>query len=103
MLIDNNMELWLETQSLSGQTVIVAFVKSPKAEQLQYQFQVALKTLSGRSNSKQGGTLELAASQATALGRLQLHMRPEDSCTINISLENDSVLIGNYAFKCPQE
>ena len=101
MAIDSDIQLWLETRSQAGQTVVTPYLKSSRAKHVHYQTDVTLNTAGGTSSIRQGGEVDTVPGRGTAIGQVAMHYTKTDACHIRIRLHNGGELIGNYIFGCP--
>lgn len=100
LLADMNLQVWLETVPDARPRIIVPYVQSPAAGDLQYKLTVTRQGPSGSSNISQGGGIHIRANSPTALTRLSLSIDENDSCHIELILLSDGVASGAYQFDC---
>ena len=102
MVADADLQVWLDTQSQTGQTVVVPYVKSAQDAQVSYRMDVIKRGKSGFSRVSQHGTVKAAAAAPTALSRLALGVQTEDECHIELVLRDGDHALGTYRFDCPR-
>ena len=102
MITYADLQVWLDTQPGAGQCVIVPYVESVSDLRAQYQIEVSSSGNSGSSHISQGGVVNLAARQPTALSRFSLGLHNGDNCSIDLVLRDGEQEIGRYRFACPR-
>ena len=102
MMADTAMALqvWIDTRSEPGQTVLTPYIKSAQAIQVDYSMSLSMNGKSGKSRINQGGKVNAAAATPTALSRMRIHLRQEDACDIELVLRNGGKELGTYHFDC---
>jgi hypothetical protein len=104
MIADADLQVWLDTQSNAGQTVMIPYVKSVNDIELKYRMELVQQSGSGNSRVSQQGTLAAAAAQPTAVARAAVGQQKGGECRIELVLRNNvnNKELGTYHFDCPR-
>ena len=101
MLVDDNIQVWLETDSTRGK-LITPYIQSAQPRTLQYRVQASKEGTSGRSQISQSGTVTMEGDQPKALGTIGMSVSASDTCRIELSLTEAGELIATYVLPCPR-
>lgn len=102
MIADINLQVWLETDANTHPATLIPYVQTTKDATLQYQLYAIKTGRSGTSRVGQSGTVNVPASQPTALSKLSLSTTKSDACQIEVILTRSGVKLGTYHFDCPE-
>lgn len=102
MVADANLQVWLDTQASTGQTLVVPYVKSEKDRQIGYRMEVIQRGGAGTSRISQQGQVKAVAAAPTSLGRVAFGMWQGGECRIELVLTENGAQLGVYRFDCPQ-
>jgi hypothetical protein len=98
----SDMQVWIDSQVIAGQTIVVPYVKSDIDRNMRYRLDVIKKGASGLARISQGGTVLAVAEKPVSLSRTSIDVRQNDTCTLEIVLTEKGVAIGTYRFDCPR-
>lgn len=101
MVVDLNLQVWLDAQSTPTQTLVIPYLQSPRELQLQYRLHLVRHGAAGNSDIAQGGAVRLLANQPTALSRLSFDANAAADCNIDLQLQQEGQTVGVYHFDCP--
>lgn len=102
MLADSpDIQVWLDSQPNAAQTIVTPYVRSTRDMQLNYRMSVVRFGKGGTSRISQGGNVKTDADTATALSHISFGNHVQDECTIELTLLEGEVRIGDYRFDCP--
>ena len=100
MIADANIQVWLDTQTQLGQTVLVPYVKTVATTQVDYSMSVIKTGKSGNSRINQGGKVNAVAAEPIALSRMSINLNKDDACHVELVLRDNGKEIGTYNFDC---
>jgi hypothetical protein len=102
MVADANLQVWLDTQANTGQTLLVSYVRSAKDMHIGYRMEVIQRGGAGTSRISQQGQVKAVAEAPTSLGRVALGMQKNAECRIELVLTENGAELGVYRFDCPR-
>ena len=99
MVVDHNIQIWLETEASS---IITPYVQSDIPRKLEYRVRASKRGQSGRSEVTQSGKVSIQSGEPVALGTIGMSLSPRDECHIELSLTDGGVLVATVVLDCPQ-
>jgi len=100
MVVDADLQVWLDTQATAAQIVIVPFVKSTRDMHIQFRMDVVRKRDGSTSHVSQQGMVATAGTTPTALARVVLGGQTGGECRVELSLREGERSVGTYYFNC---
>ena len=100
MLLDTDLQVWLDTGHQAEQLLVVPHARSARAISATYDLVVRKSGASGTSRITQQGKVKLAPGDATPLSRFALDLHTGDECRVEILLREGDAVIGRYEFDC---
>lgn len=98
MIVDADLQVWLDTQVFAGQTVVVPYVLSVSERQLTYRLEVRQASGAGTSRISQNGRVNANAASPTALSKVAL--QNAHGCQVEVVLTEGVQQLGTYRFDC---
>lgn len=102
MIADTDLQVWLDAQANTSQTIVVPYVKSAKDVQLNFRMDVIQHSGAGTSRISQQGRVNAPAAQPTPLGRVALGVQKDGECRVELTLNSGDQRLGAYHFECPR-
>ena len=102
MAVQDELQVWLDTDANMGQTMVVPYVKSVQAMDMHFNMEVLQTGPAGSSRINQRGRVHVDADRAVPLAWLTLGSRKEGECKVEVSLSQGGKQLGVYRFDCSQ-
>lgn len=101
MMVDADVQVWLDTTNSTRPGVIVPYVVSDHPRDIRYRLRAVQAGGGGRAVIGQTGAVRLSANVPTALSILALSRRSGDHCEIEVTLTGADLPQRRYVFDCP--
>lgn len=99
---DINLQIWLETGTVSHPALIVPYVQSKRDQIIRYRVASLNEGRNGSTRIKQAGQTQVVANQPTALTHLTIARTATDHCLITIVVDTVQGEQKTYRFECPK-
>ena len=100
MVADADIQVWLDTQAIAGQMIVVPYVRSARDMQVNFRMDVIQQGGGGSSRISQQGLTSAIAATPTMLARVTLGMQKDGECRVELSLHEGEKKVGTYQFSC---
>lgn len=100
MIADADLQVWLDSQPIAGQLVMIAYVKTARDMQVTFRLKMLQTSESGSSSVSQDGMVRVSAASATPLSRVAITRSKEGECQLEVTLREGEQVLGNYSFDC---
>lgn len=100
MVADADLQVWLDMQASTRQTVIVPYVQSARNMRVSYRMNVIQRSDAGTSRTSQEGQVSANASTPTPLARVTLGRQQNGDCRVEVTLREGQNDVGTYHFGC---
>lgn len=100
MPVDADLQVWLDSQYVAGQMIVVPYIRTAGETQVHYQLKLIQQGIRGQSNIGQSGTVKTEPASATPLSRITITPDKDGECRIEVTLHEGKQLLGNYRFNC---
>ena len=100
MAVDADIQVWLDMQANTRQTVIVPYVQSARDIRVNFRMNVTQNSDSGTSRSSQEGEISASAATPTPLARVTLGRQQGGECRVEVVLREGQQNVGTYHFSC---
>lgn len=100
MMADADLQVWLDTQPVANQIVMIPYVKSARAMRVQYRLEVVQRSGASTSRISQQGQVDAVAAQPMKLVHIAVGAQAGGECRVEVVLSNGNRDIGSYRFDC---
>jgi len=101
MVMDSDIQVWLDTVERTQPSIVVPYVLSAQAQALRYRVRVVLEGGGNKAVIGQTGAIRLLANTPSTLSRFSLNRRLHERCEVEIILSGDDMRDLRYLLECP--
>lgn len=99
---DASIKVWLDSPVGYGSMLVIPYIQSQRSFVAGYSVLLVREGGgAGRSEVRLGGSMKLEPGTAYPLGRMAVTRSPNDSCRVEITIQEEGREIASYHFECP--